>query len=53
MTVIAVALAPVLPTAVVHPASLLLVAPSLATFARDYLAVTGRLGGRDDGRARR
>jgi CDP-diacylglycerol--glycerol-3-phosphate 3-phosphatidyltransferase len=43
MGVIAVALAPVLPAAVVHPAALVVAAPSLATFARDYLAVTGRL----------
>jgi CDP-diacylglycerol--glycerol-3-phosphate 3-phosphatidyltransferase len=42
MGFIAVALAPVLPVAVVHPASVVAV-PSLATFARDYLAVTGRL----------
>ncbi|WP_338740462.1 CDP-alcohol phosphatidyltransferase family protein [Haloplanus salilacus] len=43
MGFIAVALAPVLPTTVVHPASVLVVVPSLATFVRDYLSVTGRL----------
>lgn len=43
MGFIAVALAPVLPTTVVHPASVVVVVPSLATFVRDYLAVTGRL----------
>jgi len=43
MGFIAVALAPVLPTSVVHPLALVVVAPSLAVFARDYLAVTGRI----------
>jgi CDP-diacylglycerol--glycerol-3-phosphate 3-phosphatidyltransferase len=43
MGFIAVALAPVLPESVVHPLALVVVAPSLATFVRDYLAVTGRL----------
>lgn len=43
MWFITVALAPVLPVSVVHPASILVVAPSLAVFARDYLSVTGRL----------
>ncbi|MEF8856454.1 MAG: CDP-alcohol phosphatidyltransferase family protein [Haloplanus sp.] len=42
MGVIAVALAPSLPVSVVHPLALVAVAPSLAVFARDYLAVTGR-----------
>ncbi|WP_251341939.1 CDP-alcohol phosphatidyltransferase family protein [Haloplanus halophilus] len=46
MGFITVALAPALPASLVHPASLVVVAPSLAVFARDYLAVTGRLGGR-------
>lgn len=46
MAFITVALTPVLPAALVHPASLLVVSPSLATFARDYLSVTGRLDGR-------
>jgi CDP-diacylglycerol--glycerol-3-phosphate 3-phosphatidyltransferase len=44
MSFIAVALAPVLPASVLHPLALVVVAPSLAVFARDYLAVTGRLG---------
>jgi CDP-diacylglycerol--glycerol-3-phosphate 3-phosphatidyltransferase len=43
MGFIAVALAPVLPASVLHPLALVVVAPSLAVFARDYLAVTGRL----------
>lgn len=43
MAFIAVALAPVLPASVVHPLALVVVAPSLAVFARDYLVVTGRL----------
>jgi CDP-diacylglycerol--glycerol-3-phosphate 3-phosphatidyltransferase len=43
MGFIAVALAPVLPPSVVHPAALVVIAPSLAGFVRDYLAVTGRL----------
>lgn len=43
MAFIAVALAPVLPSSVVHPLALVVAAPSLATFARDYLVVTGRL----------
>ncbi|AZH27114.1 CDP-alcohol phosphatidyltransferase family protein [Haloplanus aerogenes] len=42
MGFITVALAPVLPVSVVHPLALVVVAPSLAVFARDYLAVTGR-----------
>jgi CDP-diacylglycerol--glycerol-3-phosphate 3-phosphatidyltransferase len=44
MGFITVALAPALPTAVVHPASVVVAVPSLATFVRDYLSVTGRLG---------
>jgi CDP-diacylglycerol--glycerol-3-phosphate 3-phosphatidyltransferase len=44
MAFITVALAPVVPAAAVHAASVV-VLPSLATFARDYLAVTGRLNG--------
>jgi CDP-diacylglycerol--glycerol-3-phosphate 3-phosphatidyltransferase len=43
MGVITVALAPVLPSSVVHPAAFVAVVPSLAVFTRDYLAVTGRL----------
>ncbi|WP_251328954.1 CDP-alcohol phosphatidyltransferase family protein [Haloplanus pelagicus] len=44
MGFITVALAPVVPASIVHPASLVALAPSLATFVRDYVAVTGRLG---------
>jgi len=43
MGFITVALAPTLPAAAVHPASVVVLVPSLATFARDYLSVTGRL----------
>jgi len=43
MTFITAALAPVGPAAVVHPLAVVVAAPSLAVFARDYLAVTGRL----------
>jgi len=43
MGFITVALAPALPPSVVHPAALVVAAPSLAVFGRDYLAVTGRL----------
>jgi len=43
MAFIAVALLPVLPPRLVHPAALVAAAPSLLLFARDYLAVTGRL----------
>ena len=43
MWFIVAALAPVLPATVVRPASVVVVVPSLATFARDYLSVTGRL----------
>lgn len=43
MAVIAVALPPVLPVAVVHPAAILAMLPSLAFFVRDWLAVSGRL----------
>lgn len=44
MGFITVALAPVLPASVLHPLALVVAAPSLAVFARDYLAVTGRRG---------
>jgi len=49
MGFITVALAPVLPVSVVHPLAVVAVMPSLATFVRDYLAVTGRLGSRESG----
>jgi CDP-diacylglycerol--glycerol-3-phosphate 3-phosphatidyltransferase len=42
MGVITVALAPALPASAVHPLALVAAIPSLAVFARDYLAVTGR-----------
>lgn len=44
MGFIAVALAPVLPTGTVHVAAAVVLAPSLAVFARDYLAVAGVVG---------
>jgi len=43
MAVITVALLPVLPVEVVHPAAVLAMLPSLALFGRDWLAVSGRL----------
>jgi CDP-diacylglycerol--glycerol-3-phosphate 3-phosphatidyltransferase len=43
MAFIAVALAPVGPASVIHPTAVVVAVPSLATFARDYLVVTGRL----------
>ena len=43
MGFIAVALAPVLPVSALHPLAVVVAAPSLAVFARDYLVVTGRL----------
>lgn len=46
MSFIAVALAPVLPVALVRPLTVVVLVPSLAVFARDYLAVSGRLRGR-------
>jgi CDP-diacylglycerol--glycerol-3-phosphate 3-phosphatidyltransferase len=44
MAFITTALPPVVPVAVVYPASAVVLAPSLAVFLRDYLVVTGRLG---------
>lgn len=44
MAFITVALLPVLPTTVVHPAAVVVLVPSLAMFTWDYLEVTGRLG---------
>lgn len=43
MAFISVALVPVVPASVVFPAAVVAVVPSLLVFARDYLAVTGRL----------
>jgi CDP-diacylglycerol--glycerol-3-phosphate 3-phosphatidyltransferase len=44
MAVIAFALLPVTPRAVVWPVATAAMAPTLLVFARDYLAVTGRFG---------
>lgn len=50
MAFISVALAPVLPAATLRPLAAVVLAPSLALFARDYLVVSGRLSsGNDDG----
>lgn len=43
MAFIAVALVPVVPATVVHPAATVALVPSLAVFLRDWLAVSGRL----------
>ncbi|MXR41267.1 CDP-alcohol phosphatidyltransferase family protein [Halobaculum sp. WSA2] len=48
MAFIAVALAPVLPPSVVAVIAAVVVVPSLAVFARDYLVVAGRIGGEGD-----
>lgn len=42
MAFVAAALAPVVPAPVVHPAATVALVPSLAVFARDWLAVSGR-----------
>lgn len=47
MVFIAVALTPLLPGDAVAPLAALVLAPSLAVFARDYLAVSGRVGAAD------
>lgn len=44
MTVVAFALVPLTPVAVVWPVATTAMVPSLGVFARDYLAVTGRFG---------
>ncbi|ELZ42470.1 CDP-alcohol phosphatidyltransferase [Halorubrum saccharovorum DSM 1137] len=50
MAFISIALAPVLPAATVRALAAVVLAPSLAVFARDYLVVSGRLSpGTDDG----
>ena len=46
MTFVTVALLPPVPTAVVWTLAPVVLAPSLAVFTRDYLAVSGRLPGR-------
>lgn len=48
MAFIAVALVPVLPATLVHPLAAVALAPSLALFARDWLAVSGRLPRREE-----
>ncbi|WP_435183612.1 CDP-alcohol phosphatidyltransferase family protein [Halobellus sp. EA9] len=48
MAFIAFALAPVLSLSAIRPLAALVLAPSLAVFARDYLAVSGRLPRGDD-----
>lgn len=48
MAFIAVALAPVLPPFVVAAIAAVVVVPSLAVFARDYLVVAGRIGDEAD-----
>lgn len=48
MAFIAAALLPVLPAAWVHAAAPVALAPSLALFARDWLAVSGRLPRREE-----
>ncbi|WP_380677743.1 CDP-alcohol phosphatidyltransferase family protein [Salinigranum sp. GCM10025319] len=45
MAFITAALLPVVPVAAVRPAAAVVVAPSLVVFVRDYLVVSGRLGG--------
>jgi CDP-diacylglycerol--glycerol-3-phosphate 3-phosphatidyltransferase len=45
MLFISVALAPVLPAETVRALAVVVLAPSLAVFARDYLVVSGRLAG--------
>jgi CDP-diacylglycerol--glycerol-3-phosphate 3-phosphatidyltransferase len=45
MAFITAALVPVIPARVVFPAAAAVVTPSLVVFARDYLVVSGRLGG--------
>lgn len=45
MAFIAVALVPVLPASVVHPAATVALVPSLSLFLRDWLAVSGRFHG--------
>ncbi|MFC4988532.1 CDP-alcohol phosphatidyltransferase family protein [Saliphagus infecundisoli] len=47
MAFVTVALAPPAPTGLVHAVAPVVLAPSLAVFARDYLYATGRLGAED------
>lgn len=48
MAVIAIALPPVLPAELVHPAATIALVPSLAVFGRDWLAVSNRPPGREE-----
>ena len=48
MAFIALALLPVVPTSVLHQAAAVALAPSLAIFVRDWLAVSGRLPRREE-----
>lgn len=48
MAFITVALLPVLPAAIIHPAAGAALAPSLAWFLRDWLVVSGRLPRREE-----
>lgn len=49
MAFISVALAPVVPVATVRAVAVVVLAPSLAVFARDYLVVSGRLSAGETG----
>jgi len=51
MAFLTVALVPATPTDLVHAAAPVVLAPSLAVFARDYLAVSGRLYRRTHGQS--
>ncbi|QPV62025.1 CDP-alcohol phosphatidyltransferase family protein [Halosimplex litoreum] len=46
MAFITLALAPVLPAATIRPLAVVVLVPSLAVFARDYLVVAGHVGSR-------
>jgi CDP-diacylglycerol--glycerol-3-phosphate 3-phosphatidyltransferase len=48
MAFITVALLPVVPSSIVHPAAAVALAPSLTVFARDWLVVAGHLPQRED-----
>lgn len=48
MALIAVALPPVLPVAIVHPVALVALVPSLVVFLRDWIVVSGRLPQREE-----
>lgn len=48
MAFISVALAPVIPVDIVHPAAAVVLLPSLVIFARDYMVVAGHVGGQNN-----